>query len=621
MSQITFLAPHSSMLEIARATFKGCHDDINMEQGLLSEGLRKLAALVANGTEIIISRGGTALAIKKSKFPVTVVEVPITGFDIIRTVEKAKLHGPSIGAVSFPSMLQGIDCLNTILDVDIRPYPINDESEAEAQVAKAFCDGVDVVIGGFITKKAAKKQHYPFELMNSGVEGILQAAQEAKRIAHARNLEKAKTSLFRAVLDYAYEGIISVDSNYCITFFNPIAERITGMNAIESTGKKITKVWPNLNLEHVIQSGSDDLGQILKINEIDVLCNKIAIIVNNKTVGAVVTFQDATQIQQMEARLRRRIYASGHIANFSFKDIENTTIEMKQTIEVAKQFALTNSNILIVGETGTGKEIFSQSIHNYSNNNQGPFVAINCAALPAQILESELFGYVGGAFTGANPKGKPGLFEVAHGGTIFLDEIAEMDYVMQSKLLRVLQERNVMRLGSDRIIHIDVRIIAATNKNLKTLVNENKFRADLYYRLNVLQLKIPPLRERKKDIKLLADFFLKEHSGIIKSHLKLAPSAIKALTDYTWPGNIRELKNIIERVIAIHKREIIDASIIKLMLEDSDDCTIPTQLIPNELEEIKQALTLTKGKYAEAAKILGISRSTLWRKLKRLGLK
>ncbi len=192
---------------------------------------------------------------------------------------------------------------------------------------------------------------------------------------------------------------------------------------------------------------------------------------------------------------------------------------------------------------------------------------------------------------------------------------------MQSKLLRILQERNVMRLGSDRIIHIDVRVIAATNKNLKTLINENKFRADLYYRLNVLQLKIPPLRERKKDIKLLADFFLREHSGIIKNHLKLASSATKALTNYTWPGNIRELKNIIERVIAIHKREIIDASIINLMLEDSDDCTIPTQLIPNELEEIKQALTLTKGKYAEAAKILGISRSTLWRKLKRLGLK
>lgn len=621
MSQISFLAPHASMLEIARTAFKDSHNDIYLEQGLLSEGVKKAASLVSVGTEIIITRGGTASAIKKAKLPVTIVEVPITGFDIIRTVEKAKSFGHHIGAVAFPSMLHGIGCLNTILNVDIRLYPINDETEAEDQVLKAFSEGANVVIGGFITKRAAQKHHYPCELIDSGVEGMLQAAQEAKRIAHARNLEKAKTSRFRAVLDYAYEGIISVDRNHCITFFNPIAERITGISGIESIGKDISQVWPKLNLEHVIKTGQDDLGQILKINEVDVLCNKVAIVVSNETVGAVVTFQDVTQIQQMEARVRHRIYASGHIASSCFQDIEKTSIKMRQTIEIAKDFSLTDSNILLIGETGTGKEVFAQSIHNYSNCRQGPFVAINCAALPAQILESELFGYVGGAFTGASPKGKPGLFEVAHDGTIFLDEIAEMDYITQSKLLRVLQERKAMRLGSDRIVPINVRIIAATNKNLKTLVKENKFRADLYYRLNVLQLKIPPLRERKKDIKLLADFFLKEHSGIIKSHLKLAPSAIKTLTEYTWPGNIRELKNMIERVIAIHKHANIDASIINLLLEDQEDSTMNAQLLPNEIEEIKKALTLSKGKYAEAAKILGISRSTLWRKLKRLGLK
>ena len=294
---------------------------------------------------------------------------------------------------------------------------------------------------------------------------------------------------------------------------------------------------------------------------------------------------------------------------------------MKQIIEMAKQFSLTNSNILIIGETGTGKEVFAQSIHNYSNCRQGPFVALNCAALPAQILESELFGYVGGAFTGANPKGRPGLFEVAHNGTIFLDEIAEMDYITQSKLLRVLQEKKVMRLGSDRILPINVRVIAATNKNLKTLVNENQFRADLYYRLNVLQLKIPPLRDRKKDIKLLADSFLKENPNIIKNQLNLMPSAIKALTTYSWPGNVRELKNIIERIIAVHNHKNIDASIINLMLEYDEENPVTSQVIPNNLEEIKKALAMANGKYTEASKILGISRSTLWRKLKRLGIK
>lgn len=621
MSQITFLAPHTSMLEIARAAFSGCHEDINLEQGLLSEGVKRVKKLATHQTEIIITRGGTASAIKAANLPVTIVEVPITGFDIIRAVEKAKAHGRCIGAVSFPAMLHGIDSLSQSLAVDIRLYPINEESEAEAQVLKAFHDGVNVVIGGFITKQAAQKHHYPFELMDSGVEGILQAAQEAKRIAHARNLEKEKTGLFRAVLDYAYEGIISVDSSYHITFFNPVAERITGINSTASIGKKITRIWPELNLEHVIKTGKNDLGQILTINEVDVLCNKVAIAVNNKTVGSVVTFQDVKQIQQMEARVRHRIYAAGHVAQLCFKDIYSLNKKMKQIIEMAKQFSLTNSNILIIGETGTGKEVFAQSIHNYSNCRQGPFVALNCAALPAQILESELFGYVGGAFTGANPKGRPGLFEVAHNGTIFLDEIAEMDYITQSKLLRVLQEKKVMRLGSDRILPINVRVIAATNKNLKTLVNENHFRADLYYRLNVLQLKIPPLRDRKKDIKLLADSFLKENPNIIKNQLNLMPSAIKALTTYSWPGNVRELKNIIERIIAVHNHKNIDASIINLMLEYDEENPVTSQVIPNNLEEIKKALAMANGKYTEASKILGISRSTLWRKLKRLGIK
>ncbi|TCL38822.1 PAS domain S-box-containing protein [Anaerospora hongkongensis] len=621
MSLIAFLAPDSIMLDRARELFRHQHNDIHIEKGLLSEGVKIAASLVNKGTEIIISRGGTASAIRSAGINAIVVEIPITGFDIIRTIEKAKLHGRCIGAVSFPSILHGMEFLGPVLGVDIRHYPIHAENEAEGQVQQAIKDGADVVIGGFITGKAAEKYNHPFELIDSGAEGILQAAQEAKRIALARNLEKTKTSLFRAVLNYAYEGIVSVDSDYRITFFNPIAERITGIDGSKATGKHITSIWPELNLEKVMLTGKDDIGHMLRINEVDVLCNKIAIIVNNNAVGVVVTFQDVTQIQQMEARVRRRIYSSGHVASFRFDDIIGTSKVLNQTIGMAKEYALTRSSIVILGETGSGKEVFAQSIHNYSERRQGPFVAINCAALPSQILESELFGYVGGAFTGANQKGKPGLFEIAHGGTIFLDEIGEIEYVTQGKLLRVLQEKKVMRLGSDSVIPIEVRVIAASNKNLWTLVNENKFRSDLYYRLNVLQLRIPTLRDRKDDIPLLAEFFLKENTGIIKRHLKLAPSAVQALTLYSWPGNIRELRNVIERVIAVHKHESIDADIINLMIGDQPDIGINANIIPDELEEIRKALSLTKGKYAEAANMLGISRSTLWRKLKRFGVK
>ncbi|HMM22575.1 MAG TPA: sigma 54-interacting transcriptional regulator [Selenomonadales bacterium] len=620
MSHIAFLAPDASMYERACELFKNRHSDIDIEIGLLSEGVRIASSLVAKGTEIIITRGGTATAIRNAGIEVVIVEIPITGFDIIRAIENAKLHGCCIGAVSFPSILHGMDFLGPILGVDIRLYPIHLEEETEFQVLQALQDGANVIIGGSITGKIAQKHHCAFELIDSGAESILQAAQEAKRIAQARNLEKTKTSLFRAVLDYAYEGIISVDSDYRITFFNPIAERITGIDGIKAIGKKISHIWPEIDLKQVMQTGKDDIGQILKINEVDILCNKVAIVVNNITVGAVVTFQDVNQIQQMEARVRRRIYASGHVAGFHFEDILGTSTILSKTIAVAKEFALTNASILIHGETGTGKEVFAQSIHNYSGRRQGPFVAINCAALPTHILESEIFGYVSGAFTGANQKGKPGLLEVAHGGTIFLDEIGEMEYTTQGKLLRVLQEKKVMRLGSDSVIPVDVRVVAASNKNLWTLVNENKFRSDLYYRLNVLQLRIPALRDRKEDIKILAEFFLKENSGIMKRQLKLTSSALQTLSLYSWPGNVRELRNVIERIIAVHKHESIDGTAISQMIGDQLD-SASTQIVPDELEEICKALALTKGKYAEASKILGISRSTLWRKLKHYGFK
>ncbi len=621
MPRISFLAPDISMFERARELFRTQHRDIHIEKGLLSEGVVIASALIAQGTEIIITRGGTATALRNAGLEATIVEIPITGFDIVRTIEKAKRHGRKIGAVSFPSILWGVDFLGSALGVDIRLYPLHDETEADEQVAQAFRDGAAVVMGGFITGIAARKGNFPYELIDSGAEGILQAAQEAKRIAHARDLEKTKTRLFQAVIDYAYEGFILVDKQCHVTFFNPVAECIIGKASSQVIGKKIAQVWPELNLAQVMRTGKDELGQILKINEVDVLCNKIVIVVNGQVTGAVVIFQTVTQLQQMEARVRRRIYASGHMARFVFDDIIGTSPAIRQRIEIAKEFALTQSSIMILGETGVGKEVFAQSIHNYSSRRPGPFVAVNCAALPSNILESELFGYVGGAFTGANPKGKPGLFELAHGGTIFLDEICEMEYPTQGKLLRVLQEKKVMRLGSDSVIPVDVRIIAASNKNLKTLVNENRFRSDLYYRLNVLELRIPPLRKRQDDIKALAQFFLEKHAGIAKRHLKLAPSAMQALTHYAWPGNIRELQNTIERVLAVHKHQTINAAVIRLVLEEQDDSTpAKVTILPDEVEEIRKALILAKGKYAEAAKLLGISRSTLWRKLKRLGL-
>ena len=620
---IAFLAPDKEIFATATATLSENHPDIRIEQGLLSAGVLRARELARQGVEIIITRGGTASEIKKALPDITVVEVSITGFDILRTIDEARQHGSRIGVVAFPSMVIGIDCLAPILDVELRHYLIQNEYEAEFQVLQAFQDGADVVIGGVITGQASKKHHIPHVLIRSGAEGILQAAQEARRIFEARLLEKLKSTLFRTVLDYSYEGVISIDREERIAIFNPVASRITGIPGPDALGKPIAQVLPRLNLDRLIHTGREELGQIIELHGAQILCNKLPILVNEKISGAVATFQDTGKIQQWEAAIRKKTFAGGHTATFTFADVIGSSRAIRDAVAIAKEFAVTDSSVLITGETGVGKEVFAQSIHNSSPRVQKPFVAINCAALPAQILESELFGYVGGAFTGANQKGKPGLLEIAHGGTLFLDEIAEMDYAIQSKLLRVIQERKVMRLGSDRVLPVDVRIIAATNKNLKQRVSERQFRADLYYRLNVLRLRLPPLRERREDIGQFAAAMLRRFASSSVQPLQWKPEAIDTLTRYEWPGNIRELQNTVERLVAVCRQDLISPELVIRMMRDDDEETGNLEVLSpvvGSADELHQALAKTRGRLKEAAALLGISRSTLWRRMKSHGL-
>ena len=622
---IVFLAPDEEIYATATATLSEMHPDIHIEQGLLSAGVLRAHELARQGTEIIITRGGTASGIKEALPDMIVVDIPITGFDILRTVDTARKYGTRIGVVAFPSMVIGVDCLGPILGVELRHYLLRNEFEAESCVLQAFRDGVDVVIGGVITGQAARKHGVPCVLIHSGSEGILQSALEAKRIFEARLMEKLKGTLFRTVLDYSYEGVVSIDREERVVIFNPVASRITGITGTDALGKPISQVLPTLNLNRLLHTGRDELGQIIELHGTQILCNKIPILVNEKIAGAVATFQDTGKIQQWEAAIRKKIYAGGHTATFTFSDVIGASRAIRDAVAVAKEFAVTDSSVLITGETGTGKEVFAQSIHNASKRAQKPFVAINCAALPAQILESELFGYVGGAFTGANQKGKSGLLEIAHGGTLFMDEIAEMDYAIQSKLLRVIQEKKVMRLGSDRVLPVDVRIIAATNKNLKQRVSERQFRADLYYRLNVLRLRLPPLRERREDIEQFARIMLQRFEKDPARPLQWKPESIDRLIQYEWPGNIRELQNTVERVVAVCRQDFITPALVTRMMrdDDADEAIGPAPIMPvaGSANEIRQALEKTRGRQLEAAKLLGISRSTLWRRMKVLGLR
>ena len=331
-----------------------------------------------------------------------------------------------------------------------------------------------------------------------------------------------------------------------------------------------------------------------------------------------------TLSKQTEAHLNatKMIYAE---PTFSFDDIIGSSDAIRQVKTIAELGAAHNPSILITGESGTGKELFAQSIHNASSRRNGPFVAINCGAIPRTLIESELFGYEKGAFTGADKKGHPGKFELANGGTLFLDEIGDMPYDVQVTLLRVLQTQTVTRIGGAKPIQIDVRIISATNKDLRKCIENHTFREDLYYRLNVFTIPLPPLRERGRDIEEIARYFLTVYNKIYDKHVAdIEEDVLRAFHAYRWPGNIRELENVMERAVILCKRDYITLiDIPDAIGKGAEEAAAPLAvggLLRHERERIEAALREYKGNMSHAAKGLGMSRPTLYKRVKEYGI-
>lgn len=344
-----------------------------------------------------------------------------------------------------------------------------------------------------------------------------------------------KNERLDTIINLLSEGILYINDEGVIELYNKAFSKMFKLHE-DIMGKPMKEIFDNklfALLDNI--SSKDELieyqGQYINVK-------KITSEYLGRKIGYCFNFQEVTYIKQLEENLRQKLAKKGYVAKYTFQDIKTCSQSMKECIITAKKIADSDLTVLITGESGTGKELFAQSIHNASNRKNQPFVAINCAAVPESLLESELFGYEGGAFTGALKEGKAGLFEQAHNGTIFLDEIGDMQQSLQARLLRVIQEQQVMRLGSQKVINVNVRIIAATNKNLLELVKKGLFREDLYYRLNVLPIYIPPLRNRKEDILPLLKEFLKS-----KKKLNFTRETEDILINYDWPGNVRELQN------------------------------------------------------------------------------
>ena len=341
-----------------------------------------------------------------------------------------------------------------------------------------------------------------------------------------------KTTMFKDILDGSSELVILTDREYRLEYANKYAEKTFGnMKYDDHIIEKIKSAHSEFFSEDNYRT------KLFTYNDVNYLVSKRALKYGDQPVGYSFIFQDESYIKDTGENLNKNLAKTGLVAKYTFDDLVYASSSMTKVVSLAKKVAVTDMAVLITGESGTGKELVAQSIHNHSLRKNHPFVAINCAALPASLLESELFGYEKGAFTGANKEGKTGLFEQANRGTIFLDEIGDMPLELQARILRVLQEKQLMRLGSDHLISVDIRIIAATNKDLTSAIYSHEFREDLYYRLCNIELELPPLRSRGNDVLLLFEGFLGDKSDLLSARDK------KALVTYSWPGNVRELKN------------------------------------------------------------------------------
>lgn len=636
MIKITFVAPYEDLQQLATAVFQKYYSTSMVLKTIKAVG----AEIVKNlnfDCDAIIARGVTANAIKTFQKSIPVIELPVTGYDVIRAVHKCEreLNPEKIAIIGSPNMVYGAKSLKEIFNLEIDCYTVEEEREAEKAVAEAEKNKADAVIGGMMTLEIAAGLGIKGVLIESGIEAIRQAFDEAVRTALIARQEREKAERFRIIIEYALEGIVAVDQEGLINVFNKTARKIMKVEDKPVEGRPIESVIPETGLVETLKTGEKKLGVLQKIEDTTISTNLVPIKVNNRVTGAVATFQDVTKIQELEEEIRKKLHHKGLFAKYHFTDIIGKSKALREALEIADKFSKVDSNILLIGETGTGKELMAQSIHNASNRSKGPFVAINCAALPPSLLESELFGYAEGAFTGAARGGKQGLFELAHKGTIFLDEVADISLELQGRLLRVLQEKEIMRIGDNKIIPVDVRVISATNKSLKSLVDEGKFRLDLLYRLDVLKISIPPLRDRGADIILLAEEFLKKYNKKLHKQIRsISPDAQDLLLQHKWPGNIRELRNVCERLSVLATGDEITVKDVRRVLdynpgatsEQSPPSTPETarpaakSLSSLEREAILSALEKTGNNKAKAAELLGISRTTLWRKIKDFNL-
>lgn len=600
------------------------------------EAVRALQSYVDSGAVDVVLAAGSNGAYLRENLSVPVVMVKVNGFDVLSAITRASTTWPDqpLGLVLHETVSKELDDLGLLLKIRLKQCAYRSIDEVRVAVDRLAAEGCRVIIGPGMACDFAQEAGLEHVFLYS-LGAVEEAFERSVELARVSREKEAKRMRLNTIVAHMRDGVAAFDEHDQLEAVNPAMFDLLGLDAerIASDAARQFELTRKLGLL-LRELGQADVAIEERLAHIDgraFIVSCVPIVEHGMRSGAVVTVQDALMAQRIDRSLRTTQRPRHLVAKHELDDLVGESSSIAKVRRLARAGASHDATVLLTGESGTGKELVAQGIHNASPRRGNPFVAFNCAALPEGLIESELFGHDEGAFTGARRGGKAGLFEIAHTGTIFLDEIGEMPAALQSRLLRVLQEREVMRLGSGRPVPIDVRVIAATHRNLHELVAEGRFRADLYFRLNLLQITLPALRDRRADIPVLAARLLERNAAQYGLNEKASRRILTALTPlfdhYDWPGNVRELENLLARG-AIHlesdnaTQEVSLSEVFPEMqqLQMGRKATVdPNEPMPRETptrESALAALSAANGNRAAASRALGISRTTFWRLMK-----
>lgn len=632
--RFAFVSNSAQIANTVKAFEDPSREHIEIRLASMEDALPVAKDCLAAGVEVVLGGGATGRLLR-DKLKLPVVTIARRDLDVIRALLRARERSRRIGLTSFGGSTTGMDIMARILDVDMRLLEFRTTPELVAAITQAVQDGYRCIVGGGICKTIAETVGAEGFVVVPGDRVIQQALEEARVIAASQRRARQEAERLRVILHSVKEGVVGVDSEGRVDLINPVAADILRLDAEAVLHKPMPQAVQGAGLGNVLESGEAEVDQFRRVGGVDMIVNSMPVNVSEGTRAVVATFTRVSRIQDLDRRLKEKLYAKGFVARYSLDDYRGECRSVARLCEKAGQYAATEASVLIQGETGTGKEILAQGIHRASRRSGGPFVAVNCSALPESLLESELFGYEEGAFTGAKRGGKQGLFELASGGTLFLDELADVSPTLQVRLLRAIEEKEVMRVGGDRIVAVDVRIIASSYKDLAQAARLGDFRSDLYFRIATLKLKTVPLRERIEDIAFLMESLLKRYDTTrCISPLPLSQPVLSRMAAHPWPGNIRELDSLVQRYLALARASNPDGQ--KLLLEIMEDLSAETlqassapcladggergglkqRLRKHERDIIDEALVMAGDNKAKAARILGISVNSLWRKLR-----